>query len=108
VFDGQRTASGAVLLAITLSTGTVGIMGVLGSWRTPDRRFIVDQLFGEAAQHRVWELDAEPGDGYYLVAELLPPTERLREWLTRHGWDLGDLIPLAEQDQEEGNDDSCE
>jgi hypothetical protein len=75
-------------------------MGVLHSYRTPDGRWLVDSVWGEGAvEWRIWE----EVDGHELAAELPGPIERLREWLTRHRVDLGDLIPIGEQgNQEDG------
>ena len=67
------------------------IVGILASWRTPHNR-LVDRVSGEGnLDYRVFE----EGE---LAAELSGPLERLQEYLTRHGVDLGDLIPLEEGD----------
>ena len=68
------------------------IVGILVSWRTPDNRWLVDRVIGEGdVAYQVFE----EGE---LAAELRGPIERLREWLTRRGVDLGDLIPLEDED----------
>ena len=66
------------------------IVGILASWRTPDHRWLVDRVYGEG-DYRVF------AEGE-LAAELYGPLERLQQYLTRHGVDIADLIPLAEGD----------
>lgn len=70
-------------------------MGVLGSWRTADGRWEVEQLFGEDVAWRIWH------DGV-LAAELRrPQIEALAEYLSRQRVDLDDLIPQDEWDNDE-------
>jgi hypothetical protein len=64
-------------------------VGVLVSWRTPDNRWLVDQVIGEGVDYRIWE----EGE---LIAELRGNLDVLAEWLRRFGVDLGDLEPLPE------------
>ncbi len=71
---------------------TVWIMAILVSWRTPDNRWIVDRVYGEGpVEYRIFN------EGQ-LAAELSGPIEHLREWLTRFGVDIGDLVPIEEGD----------
>jgi hypothetical protein len=76
-------------------------MGVLASFRTADGHWLVDRVWGEGTvEWRVWE----ETDGHELAAELPGPIERLREWLTRHRVDLGDLIPIGDEEDDQERD----
>jgi hypothetical protein len=80
----------AITRSLTLSQPTVGIMGILVSWHTPDNRWLVDRVYGEGdVDYRVW-------DEGQLAAELHGPLEVLREYLARFRVDLGDLEPVPE------------
>jgi hypothetical protein len=70
---------------------TVKIVAILASWRTPDNRWIVDRLYSEDADWRLY-------DEGERVAELRGGLDVLAEHLGRRGVALGDLIALGEGD----------
>ncbi|MBO0880081.1 MAG: hypothetical protein J2P17_06925 [Mycobacterium sp.] len=75
-------------------------MGVLASWRTPDGGWLVDQLYSEPVDYRIWVRV----DGHVLVAELRGSIERLDEYLAGKGVNIADLVPVGD----EGEDPDCE
>jgi hypothetical protein len=71
---------------------TVGIMVVDRSWRTPDSRWLVDEVVDEPGLgYRVW-CDGE------LATEIGRDQAELHEWLAAHHIDAEQLQPATDTD----------